>query len=394
MKKKYAIIINNNEKCNPKSIWKYSHKFHQTWINIEISCNYIQILMDMDTENGFDDILRYKIVGYSNFDKALYHAVRSAFLIHMIRYSGHIKIKTLTAKIDGEEKELFNRKNGNKLFPIFSLINSDISEFPYQWKDDYRIADQILKRRISKFNSFDSSLYALLYAKSKDFETERLMYLWMSMNGLYNHFATMYNTLFKDDISAKRQKSISKRSDKEQMKFFSQFNKWGDDTVIREDSNKVAKEIIPILKNYNGNILKENLLPDENGQYHSQLANDIYNALKNFGEDKQKGKYKNITPYGYLLLGLPYYYRCDFFHANKPIAMFSYANEVKCLNLINDLLEDFIEKELFKWFHDDLPVALPDKDDYSEISSEMKDKITEKFTNSSDNQQKNQPILV
>ena len=64
-----------------------------------------------------------------------------------------------------------------------------------------------------------------------------------------------------------------------------------------------------------------------------------------------KETYK-ITAYWYLLTQLSYYYRCNLFHGDKPIPLFSYADDIdlKCLRIINDLLESCLDQYLYQWF--------------------------------------------
>lgn len=370
-KNKFEITLIGAEETESEKCKEYTYIFDRREIKMKIDKNFIRFSFEMKTDKSFDDVLKYEPT--QPLSKTVNHAIKSAFLIHIIKYSKHISIRTVTAKIDDEEEVIFDSKENNSgNFPIFSLINGSLlkgHEFPESWSTSRKISEAILSRRVTDFNSLDSALFALIYSKSKEYETERLVYLWMAMNGMYNHFAKMVNGITNVNIPPDK--------DSEQMKAILKFYDLGKTYVFRNDKENIARKVISVLKDYRGDITKETLSADK------ELADNIYSQLT---DENGNPKY-NITPYGYLLFELPYYYRCKIFHANKPIYFFSYENEVniRCLRIINNLMEEFLQTHLIEWFEDDFVTAVNKRNrkkgevSIDEIDSPIKTKIKEVF---------------
>ena len=387
-KKTYQIILNPEN--TSEKFHQFTYSYSQTNITLQLCENYIDISMEMKTKDvvDFDHIFQPKSNG---FHARLNDAVKRAFLIHFIKYSKHIDIRTVTAKIDEDEKVIFDFKENSSInFPIFSLINGSLlkgHEFPESWGNSKKIDDVILSRRLSYFNSLDSALFALIYAKSKEYETERLVYLWMAMNGMYNHFAKMIDKFrFQKYLTKKGKSTLS--GDKSQIEVFLQFYNLGKNIPSQQQRAFVAWEVIAILRHYRGNITKKMLLPDiKSNKYNNRLAIAIHSRLKNL-TDKENNPI-DITPYGFLLFVLPYYYRCNVFHANKPVYFFAYEDEtnIHCLHIINNLMEEFLNEHLIEWFEDDFVTAVDNKSNklnIDEMDSPIKAEIRSKFSNNSD----------
>ena len=71
-------------------------------------------------------------------------------------------------------------------------------------------------------------------------------------------------------------------------------------------------------------------------------------------------KIKNLKPYKtynssayiYFLVEYAYYFRCKYIHANEVLPLFTYDNEhiIRCISLVNRLLDNYIDNNLYKWF--------------------------------------------
>ena len=81
--------------------------------------------------------------------------------------------------------------------------------------------------------------------------------------------------------------------------------------------------------------------------------NNLPNQIQRFLV-KQNGDPYDLTALGYVLTQLTYYYRCNLFHASKPMALISFADENRLviLRILNNLLEEFLDENLPKWFDD------------------------------------------
>lgn len=365
------IIINTESKS------EYLYKFKETKIKLVIAENIISISMSMEHKKA-ENVKTHEGMLHSS-DNEFSDAIKHAFLLYVIKYSKHIQIKQAIARIDEEKKTIFLHENNNT-FPIHSLINGSLvngHEFPEKWRES-KISQVLLARRKSNYNSLDSALSALIYAKSKENETDRFVYLWIAMNGMYQHFFNIAKPLkvFKvlktftvhkgNEINNTIKindppECLNNPSEKLKMLLFSAFYNLGTERVNKKES------ITNILKNCENNITEDDL-------FH------ISEELK--GHD--------ITPRGYLLLNLAYHYRCNFFHANKKIHIFSYQIEesIKCLCIINNIIEEFVEEELFKWFKDDFVATVKEKDgiyisisekDITDIKSDIRCLIKKRF---------------
>jgi hypothetical protein len=93
-----------------------------------------------------------------------------------------------------------------------------------------------------------------------------------------------------------------------------------------------------------------------------QLDEDSERRLEEFGQwlngFSVKGTQDEVFPYaslsllGYLTLCLPYYFRCDIFHADRPIPVFVTKHDERfwCIGLLCDMLERFLDNELWRLF--------------------------------------------
>ena len=73
--------------------------------------------------------------------------------------------------------------------------------------------------------------------------------------------------------------------------------------------------------------------------------------------------YKGLTLHGYLLFCLPYYFRCELLHGSKPLPLFVYGTDerVWCLPLLSDLIERFLDENLWRAFDTDELDAIDSK---------------------------------
>lgn len=80
---------------------------------------------------------------------------------------------------------------------------------------------------------------------------------------------------------------------------------------------------------------------------HIELAEKIINIASEFDRNEF-----DMTPYGLLVLDYAYYLRCNYFHAGKPLPLFNFESDVelKSLNIINELLKEFLDDNITKVF--------------------------------------------
>lgn len=277
-------------------------------------------------------------------------AIKKALLLYLIKYGKALLIQSITTKIDDEEDtEVFGKKAKP---PIYSMINGELPrKIPKIFSTD-TVFNYLLKTPKSKYDKRISALFALLCSKSKEYETERFIYLWMSFNGMYG---------FLSDFTKEFEKTKKRISENEQIKHLQKYLQCvGCDIVRQDDKMSIANNVVAILKDVQvEKFSKENISKG--------LSEKIVLVLK-----RSTGEKYNLTAYGYLLTQFSYYFRCKIIHGSKPIFLFSYTddNELHSIKIINDLLEEFIDNNLALWFDD--------KYVNENIISKIKDILTKK----------------
>ena len=168
------------------------------------------------------------------------------------------------------------------------------------------------------------------------------MYFWMAFNGIYGYFGMLVNA----------ERGGGKPSESKQMQWLLQLFKLGNESIARVDSGAIAQKVISMLSATDLQSIRGiDSIPES-------LLTDISNVLlkyydKNGKPNTNVTKY-DITPQGYLLTFLPYYFRCNYFHAGRVLPLFCYPDEyeLKCLHLVNVFLEEFIDNHLYLLFDD------------------------------------------
>lgn len=257
-------------------------------------------------------------------------AIKKALLVYLIIFSKNIESSQASLFVDDEYQMSIP-------IPIYSLISGFLDRnMPAVW-DSEKVIEEILTYNASKYDSRIASLFALICAKNKEKETERFMYLWMSINGVYNH---IYNC---------SKKSGEKPNIDERTKLTHMIKMYdiGEEAFYQNERRKISKYIISIItKNWNGGAITQESLSDSDS--HQKIASAIKEQLKELFPNGSKG----TEPYACLLIELPYYLRCSYFHASKPVLLYAFKDEqiLKCLCALNETMEAFLDKELYKYF--------------------------------------------
>lgn len=302
---------------------RYTYQFGMTKnILIEISKNAVSISAELNNVYDAKEMC-------SNNCYLFPDAIRKALLLHILIYSQGISVKTIKVQIDNNEERI-NISGATKPYCLIS-DRGLISEIPSCW-NNVSIISNILKQTQSKADSRMAALYAYICGKDKIFETERFLYFWMAFNGLYGYLSKCISL------------SINQQINKEyrQIKYMQQFLGVGDETISdKQEKSKIANEVIAVLKR-NKQITSAELKNNDN------KTQQIIKSLL----VRQNGDPYNLTAYGYLLTQLTYYFRCNLFHAGKPMALIAFENDnqLAILKILNSLLEEYLDENLSKWF--------------------------------------------
>lgn len=308
-----------------KKPYVFTYQFGNTKdVTIQISKNAVSINADLNKLYDPKEMASNKCYLFPD-------AIKKALLLHILLYSKIISIKTISVQIDGDESKIEVSDN-NKPYCLISAGSLE-RKIPSCWNNP-QIIQNILKQTQSSADSRTAALFAYVYSKDKQFETERFMYLWMAFNGLYNYLSKQ--------IPLSTKKRI--RTEWEQILFLQKFFNIGKATIREEDKSRIAHEVVALIKKQ-----EQIRICDLKEIKENNLPNQIQRFLV-----KQNGDPYDLTALGYVLTQLTYYYRCNLFHASKPMALISFADENRLviLRILNNLLEEFLDENLPKWFDD------------------------------------------
>lgn len=258
-------------------------------------------------------------------------SIRKGLLLYLIEYNKSLDIDSMTVKIDDEEEKVTFDKKVKP--PIYSMVNGNLQrKIPKSFSNN-TVFEFLLNTTKSNYGKRISSLFALLCSKSKEYETERFIYLWTSFNGMYSWLSKFIAQANNTDKYRKECKKIVG---------LQQFIGVGNETIAEEDISHIADSVISILKEVSAECVNRSDIEIE------KISKKIKEILNG---DSLSKKY-NLTAYGYVLTQLAYYFRCKIIHGSKPVYLFSYADdkELHSLKIINDLLEEFIDDNLPLWF--------------------------------------------
>ena len=310
----YHVWINTP----PKRTEEYRYTYAKTKnIAISITKAGARIVADMGKD--------YSHVWKGSYAQELVQdGIRRCALIYLMKYNKPMKIKTVVITIytKGKRTNSFDITESIELYSLIedrlqskvatNLLSSSILEaITYEMKKDY--------------GNRAAALYAYLLSKSKKYEAEKFVYLWMAFNGVYSYWG----------------KKAGKNRDTKQIIHLLNKYKWGSNITPNEDiRTKVGKKVALTINSHNQIFRREDIGTQNTTQLDKTLF--AYPEMENV----------DITLYGYLLCDFCYYLRCTMIHANKPLPLFSFENEmdIQVLRTANNLLEDFLDNHLYECF--------------------------------------------
>jgi hypothetical protein len=317
-KKEFTILINGERKTQHS--YQYSYGSTKE-IHISIGKGSARIHFFQNSKRSFDDICSFE-------DKLCVDAFYKVELLSLILYGKSLEIFNVHVSIDGESREVFSDKE-NPL--VYSMIMGALDyPLPDRWKEK-RLIEHLLSVPRSNLDGRHNALIALLMAKSRLFQSEKAMYLWISMNGFYNYL----------DMVAYEKQYINKprKTDKQKQELLCLIcgmKKLPEMIIDGKDydtSKKIlVRKIISLLRN--ASIIddeKRKQILDSISELGLQLTEDDFPAL--------------------MTVWFPYQIRCHYFHANTGMPVFLHRDDslINALTLINLHLERWLEEELPIW---------------------------------------------
>lgn len=292
-------------------------------------------------KNGFQiEYERPKLIKDLVSDNLFRDAIKKVELLGLILYSKRIKYSCISIIVDGFETSLF-LTNDNKCF-LYTMVSEQLtSPMSVKWSDD-SIINLLLNTTKSNYDRRFSSLFALIMAKSKTYESEKFFYLWMSMNGLYGYLAEKH-----PDKIQKEYRQIKLIASLYGLNYDSRDK---NDYKQKINNNRLRGKITETVEMMDRNTCVATIDAIKENNWDNILLKDVKSIIdEEFGESF-------MDPMGLFLLWFPYQLRCKYFHGEKTIPMMSFPNErpLPSLSFVNAILEEFLDSKLYEWFDEEL----------------------------------------
>ena len=164
------------------------------------------------------------------------------------------------------------------------------------------------------------------------------------MNGYYSTL----RKLALEHISNRKEYNKLKNSEARAIELCLRFHGFGDRVPEKKHAPAIARRAIRALQGIDS--------------VYGVLDGDAEMRLEEFGQwlngfpVEDNGDvvlpYANLSLPGYLTLCLPYYFRCDIFHADRPVPVFVTKHDERfwCIGLLCDMVESFLDGELWHLF--------------------------------------------
>ena len=242
--------------------------------------------------------------------------VKRMVLVSLLLFSKSLQIKNLKVRVNGKNIPEIDEN----CFRMYSLVDGKLMRPMSQNWNNPAVINNVLKEYKSKYSSGMASVYALLLSKAQSKETQRFIYLWMSMNGFYN---TKYNV-----------------NDRESLIRIVREYGFGTDALKKTNRDECCKIILRLFKDIDEPMTKEELMT---GQYR-----ELGKAISAKVEEAMALPEGSVNPYGFLITDFAYYLRCKMIHGNAPVQLFCYLDdlEYKAMAATNNLLEAFLDEHV------------------------------------------------
>lgn len=263
-------------------------------------------------------------------------AIRKASLVYLIRFSSILSVNSLYLTTEEGTGCIYNAKENFDPLVYCMIDNKLLRPMASEWrkKEVLSIIVNTHKSDSQKDRRF-AALNSLLMAKSKKYESERFLYLWMTINALYGYM-TQYCIYKNKDKGNKPQEY-------QQIRLISEYYglKFSSQNVSKGKRSRLVESSIDFFSQFVGDA-KDELINEIQHNSWTSLHMSLFN-----GEVTEK-----YDVLAFMYYWLPYNIRCKYFHGETPIAIISFANErpIPSLGIINDLLERMLDNELYKWF--------------------------------------------
>lgn len=283
-------------------------------------------------------------------------ALRKAHLLHIMRHSQRLRVRTITASIDGVEKT-YNAGSPGFPFLYFMLPPMEL-DLPASWQDpafQQAVLDNT-KSRISEDLNF-ACLYSFLAGIGKEFEIERFSCYWTAMNAYYHAMTDRFNAMSKDRSD---NKTLKENNDTASISALLRVLDCGsglNSRKVRDDNAAMYRDITYAFRR-----IRDDVLPQLYRQLYENKADRAYIPGVPLGDAPNLADHlrtclpiAGISAFGFLLLDYPYYMRCNYLHGNRATPLFASLRdpEVAAFRVLNLFLESFLKDAIPRMFSPD-----------------------------------------
>jgi len=278
--------------------------------------------------------------------------LRKTLQFHLIRYGRNLRITK--AELVCDQTVIASSSSARTAPMLYSLVEGKLRlPFSKAWTEK-GVTHAIATTSRSAYDGRHNALQALLVAKSNRYEIERFIYYWMAVNGLYSYVAAQGEK----PLSLKKGKKQAKWSERDMMRFLCLVNSWEYCSVPQNTPTEVRKKAERQIKWKVAAILKD--LPDEEVESFcrecalEETDNTFVRQIQNVIQKTWPEFDPNPTPEAFLTIWFPYAMRCEWFHTDKALPVFCFAEDrsLKVIRIMNRILDSFLTRELPVWLSD------------------------------------------
>jgi len=234
----------------------------------------------------------------------------------------------------------YHVKNICPLIPLESVMGILKDE---KWK-----SDDFIKSFLKCDDTLISSLTSFLWAENEESTMGRFMYLWISINGIYQYFSKFVKEKYMKwrDDKAPEYRKIAGLSDSKEKPI---------DAYKDKDYNSETGQVYCLSKMLNKRITIEN----EFEKSRDITEETIFSI---FFENNGSGLFEALRqlPNSDTIVRIPYIYRCNLFHADKPNPIFNIyffinqnnfysIDDINYIEILNKKMEEYIFSNIYEW---------------------------------------------
>lgn len=259
---------------------------------------------------------------YGYWRNLLREGYKRAELVHLLLYGVMLSKANKVLTICDPKGMQIVSKDLTYDFILFGMANGAILRtIPAQVKQK-EVIERVFGVPKKDFDNKNASLNAYIYSKYQAMETERFMYLWMAFNGAYG-------------VVGK-----PSRNERENInKILGVFDNGGE-MFSSKKRDEHGRKLLSLFAGMQSISICEDI---------TNPASYPYQRIKKF-IDTYYDSGNKISPRGVVLGDVAYYLRCNYFHANSPFLLMTYADDVEfeALSCVNAVLERFLDENLHK----------------------------------------------